>query len=171
MPESSITPTPTYSNMPSTVSSFGFGTGIKTAMPSIILENTIVDANIQALLNFESITSKELISILRNDLVSGRTKTNTPIKNLASLELRYGPKNIISLQGSSDSYFANFPIKLERKIPDVGTGPNGAVVYIDQDTNDLVVNIQDLADDERVEIQIMKRGNILNDTIYGEGNI
>lgn len=167
----SISAIPELSSITPTSSLLGSFSGIKTATPAIILENTIVDANVQALLNFESVTSKELISIIRNDLVSGITRTNTPIKNLSNIELRYGPKNILSLQGTSDSYFANFPIKLERKVPDVGTGPNGSVVYIDPDTNDLVVNIQDLADDERVEVQIMKRGDILSDTIYGEGNI
>lgn len=143
---------------------------IKVATPDIILENTISASPVQALF-LENISSKELISIVRNDVVNGKAVAYNPIKNLASLGIKYGPKTLVPLQGSSDTYFNNFPIKLERKVPEVGTGPFGEIVYIDYETNDLIVNVINLADDERVEVQIMKRGQILDDTIYTEGNI
>lgn len=142
---------------------------IKAARPDIILsEGTVADVASQVLF-FENIASKELISIVRNDTVFGKSLVYTPIKNVSSLALRYSPKNIIAIQDSSNTYFDNFTIKLEQRVPDVGTGPFGQIVYIDEETSDLVINVVNLQDDEQVEVQIMKRGTVLDDTIYTGG--
>lgn len=143
---------------------------IKSARPDIIVNvNTVISEQAQALF-FENITSKELISIVRNDTIFGKSNVYTPIKNVSSLALRYGPKSLIPLQSSSDTYFENFPIKMEQKVPEYGTGPFGQIVYIDEDTNDLVINVINLKSDEQIEVQIMKRSSVLDDTIYNGGN-
>ena len=142
---------------------------IKSARPDIILESTIISEPAMYSLIFEDIAGKELISIARNDTVNGQKVAYNPIKNLQSLGTKYGPQNLIPVQGSSRTYFDNFPIKLEKKIPDVGTGPFGEVVYLDDATRDLVINVINLAADELVEVQILSRGDILDDTIYTEG--
>jgi len=49
----------------------------------------------------------------------------------------------------------------------VGTGPNGEIVYLDENGN-LVVNIINLLSDEQIEIQIITSGEIFDDTIYDE---
>lgn len=163
-PESSV-----FVSQASTTSSVSTSS-VKAATPEIILNSTVEDSSI-AYLFLENIASKELISIVRGDVVSGKSIAYSPIKNLSSVGARYSSKNIVSLQGSSDTFFENFPIKLERKVPEIGTGPFGQVVYIDPATNDLIVNVINLAEDERVEVQIMKRGEVLDDTIYTEGTI
>lgn len=156
--------------MPSSNSGTGanLSSAIKTARPDIILENTVANESSQALF-FENISSKELISIIRNDVVYGKPVSYTPIKNVSTLALRYGPKNLVPLQAASDTYFDNFPIKLEQKVPDYGTGAFGQIVYIDDATGDLVINVVNLRDDEQVEVQIMKRASVLDDTIYTGG--
>lgn len=147
-----------------------FLSGIKAARPDIILDNGIVNEQTQYSLVFEDIASKELINIARNDTVNGQKVAYNPIKNLASLGVKYGPQSLVPISGTSRTYFDNFPIKLERKIPDVGTGPFGEVVYIDPDTKNLIVNVFNLLDDEFVEVEILSRGEVLNDTIYTEGS-
>lgn len=144
---------------------------IKAARPDIIIESNIISEPAMYSLLFEDIGGKELINIARNDTVNGQKVAYNPIKNLTSLGLKYGPQNLVPVQGSSRTYFDNFPIKLERKIPDVGTGPYGEVVYIEEGTRDLIVNVFNLAADELVEVQILTRGEILDDTIYTEGTI
>jgi hypothetical protein len=161
---SSISPTP-YTPIPT---SKDVSDAIKAARPDIIFENTVLDEQVLALF-FENITSKELISVVRNDTIFGQSNVYTPIKNLSTLALRYGPKNMIALENSSNTYFNNFPIKLDQRTPDVGTGPFGQVVYIDKDTNDLVINVINLREDEQIEVQIMKRFEVLDDTIYTGG--
>lgn len=165
---SNVSATP---NLPSPKpSNFNIAEAIKSARPDIIInKDTVASEQVQALF-FENITSKELITIVRNDTVFGRSNVYTPIKNISSLALRYGPKSLIPLQGASDTYFNNFPIKLEQKVPDIGTGPYGQIVYIDEQTNELVINVINLREDEQVEVQIMKRSSVLDDTIYTGGN-
>jgi hypothetical protein len=142
---------------------------IKSARPDIIINaDSVSSEQVQALF-FENITSKELISIVRNDTVFGKSNVYTPIKNISSLALRYGPKSLIPLQNASDTYFSNFPIKLDQRVPDIGTGPFGQIVYIDEETGDLVINAINLKDDEQIEVQIMKRSSVLDDTIYTGG--
>jgi hypothetical protein len=140
---------------------------IKIATPDIILvNNESIPQEIMVDLTFEDIGGQEIISIARNDLVNGQKIVYQPIKNLIDINFQYNSKNIISLENTSQNYFDNFPIKLDSKVPAVGTGPNGEFVYMDETTGDLVVNVVNLVEDEQVEIQILTTGSLLDDTIY-----
>ena len=153
----------------------------KPATPSLIaLNNPILDAEIMVDLVFENIGGQELINISRNDIINGQDVLYSPIKNLKDLYIQYNPNNIIKLEGTSDTYFKNFSIRLEaklpysginsngEKLPYLGTGPNGEIVYIDTETGDLVINVSSLDPDEQVDVEILAGGEILNGTIYGE---
>lgn len=163
-----VDPTPAVSATSFTGQSYSLDT--KAARPDILQESTVLAEEVVYSLIFEDIASKELINIARNDTVNGQKVAYNPIKNLASLGVKYGPQTLVPISGTSRTYFDNYPIKLEQKIPDVGTGPFGEVVYIDPDTKDLIINVFNLLDDEFVEVEILSRGDILNDTIYTEGS-
>ena len=144
-------------------------TQVKTATKDIILfDDGIVPVNLMADLIFEDIGGEELISIARRDTVNGQKITYQPIKNLSSIEQEYNPNNIISLQATADKYFANFPIKLDNRIPETGTGSNGDYVYIEPTTGNLVIEVVNLELDEQVEIQIATNGTIY-ETDFNEG--
>jgi hypothetical protein len=139
----------------------------KIATPDILLNSDLdVPIDMLAFLAFEDIAAQELIEIVRNDIVNGQTINYRPIKNLSSLAIRYSPQNLVALQNISNAFFNNFSIKLEQYIPEVGLGPGGVPVYIDPITRDLVVNVINLAEDERVEVQVINRGTIFDDTMY-----
>jgi hypothetical protein len=141
----------------------------KSATPEkIAISNPTLDPEIMSDLLFENIGGQELINISRNDLINGQDVAYSPIKNLKEVYIQYNPNNIIRLDSTSDTYFKNFAIKLESKLPSYGTGPNGEVVYIDPATGDLVINISSLEPDEQVDVEILDGGEILNGTIYGE---
>ena len=141
----------------------------KAATPSLIaLNNPILDEEIMIDLVFENIGGQELINISRNDTINGQDVLYSPIKNLKDLYIQYNPNNIIKLESTSDTYFKNFPIRLELKLPNYGTGPNGEVVYIDPTTGNLIINVSSLEPDEQVDVEILDSGEILNGTIYGE---
>ena len=141
--------------------------GIKIATPDLIITaEEVVPIEVMSDLLFENIGGEELINIIRNDIVSGQNVIYQPIKNLTSLYLQYNPQNVLSLQNTADTFFRNFPIKLEKKIPEVGTGPNGEIVYIEPETGNLIINVINLEEDEQVEVQMLNRGETLNDTIY-----
>lgn len=117
---------------------------------------------------FESLAGQELLSISRHDLVNGQSLIYRPIKNLSDLANKYSPMNLVALQSPSNVIFNNFSIKLSEKTPDLGTGPYGEIVYIEQATKNLIVNVFNLADDEQVEVEVMASGLIEDDTIYIE---
>ena len=140
---------------------------IKIATPDLILEDTTqINVEIMTDLIFENIGGQEIINIARGDLVNGQTINYSPIKNLLNINFKNNSKNIISLENTSETFFNNFPIKLDTHIPNVGTGPDGDSVYIDQTTGNLIVNVINMQPDEQVEVQIMVSGNLLDDTIY-----
>ncbi len=142
---------------------------VLVATPSLIaLSNPPLEIDIMADLIFENIGGQELINISRNDIVNGQDVIYSPIKNLKDLNIQYNPNNIIKLESTADTYFKNFPIRLESKLPSYGTGPNGEVVYIDSVTGDLVINVSSLDPDEQVDVQILNSGETLDGTIYGE---
>lgn len=154
---------------------------IKVATPELIaLSNPPLDIDIMADMIFENIGGQELINISRNDIINGQDVLYSPIKNLQDLYIQYNPNNIIKLESTSDTYFKNFPIRLEAKLPYsgigpngdelpyLGTGPNGEIVYIDPDTGDLVINVSSLEPDEQVDVEILDSGEILSGTIYDE---
>lgn len=142
---------------------------VKAATPSLIaLSNPDLSFERMTEIVFEDIGGQELINISRNDIVNGQDVLYSPIKNLKDVYLQYNPNNIIKLESTADTYFKNFSIRLESKLPDYGTGPNGETVYIDEKTGDLIINIAYLDSDEQVDVQILNSGETLNGTIYGE---
>ena len=134
---------------------------VKTATIDIILfddETTPIDT--MADLIFENIGGQELINITRSDIVNGQKISYQPIKNLSSIQQRYNPNNILSLQQTADKYFAGFSIKLEDKIPNEGNGTNGENVYIEESTGDLIIEFININNDEQIEVQITTDGTI-----------
>lgn len=142
---------------------------IKIARPDIILVNAdSIPRELQADLIYEDIGGQEIINIVRNDMVNGQNAVYNPIKNLSEINSQYNSNNIINLENTSDSYFKNFPIKLDSHVPLVGTGPapEYPIVYLDDENGNLIINVINMAPDEQVEVQIVSRGLLLNDTIY-----
>ena len=108
---------------------------------------------------YEDISSQELISISRSDIINGQKILYQPIKNLSSIQQQYNPNNILSLQQTSNTYFAGFSINLADKIPDEGNGLNGENIYINS-AGELIIELINLNSDEQVEIQIALSGTI-----------
>jgi hypothetical protein len=138
--------------------------------PQYLVTNEQEDASLLEFLtelSFESLGGQELINISRHDLVDGQKVVYTPIKNLSSIRSQYNPANILSLQGSSDVTFKNFAIRLEDYLVYDGTGPGGEAIYMDSDGN-IVLNFINIPDSYQVQVELIRKGTVLNDTIYGE---
>lgn len=157
----SMATTPATPALASTISSSLTSNAVKTAGSDIILfDDEIVPIEIMTDLIFENIGGQELINIARGDIVNGQKITYQPIKNISDIERQYNPNNIISLQKTSDIYFANFPIQIKDKVPNIGSGPNGEYVYLDSVNGDLTINVINMQNDEQVEIEIGTDGTI-----------
>lgn len=141
---------------------------IKVATPEAIkLNNPSLPIDLMTQLVFQDIGGLELINIARNDIIAGQNVIYQPIKNIASLYLQYNPQNILRLQDTSENYFKNFSIKFESKLPNVGTGPNGEIVYVDPTNGNIIINVVNMEPHEQVEVQMMSSGDVLSGTIYG----
>ena len=139
---------------------------VKVATPSLLaLSNTPLDINSMVELIFQDIGGQELINISRSDAINGQDIVYSIIKNLKNIMLDYNSNNIIKLQGTSDNYFKNFSIRLEQKLPEKGTGPNDEMVYIEESTGNLIINLINIEKGEQVEIEIINQGEVFDDTI------
>lgn len=144
---------------------------IKIATPDLIQFN---DANIPVEymtdLLFEQVGGQEIISISRNDIINGQRVLYTPIKNTAQIATAFNPLNMFPSIDDTNSFFKNFSIRLEDKIPATGTDVSNDevidIVYIDEFNGNLVVNVVNMLPDQRVEVQVIETGNDLDDIIY-----
>jgi hypothetical protein len=134
---------------------------VKTApIDTVLFNDNELPIEVMTDLIFEDIGGQELINIARNDIINGQQVSYQPIKNLSSIQQQYNPNNILSVQSTSDKYFSNFPIKLENKIPNPGTGPNSSYVYLDSTNGNLVIEAINLEIDEQIEVEITVSGTI-----------
>lgn len=141
---------------------------VKAATPDLIeFNDQLIPDQLMTNLIFDKIGGQEIITIARNDIVNGQRIAYRPIKNLADIQLRYNPSNLLSLQNTSSFIFENFSIRLEKAIPKYPSGPNNSYVYINE-SGDLVIEVVNLAVDEQIEVQILSSGDVLDDTIYVE---
>lgn len=138
------------------------GPGIKAATPDLFVSEKVDDPGILENLLFESVAGHELLSLSRHDTVNGKNVIYRPIKNLSALSIQYSPQNLLSLQNPSNAYFNNFPIKFEERVPD---GNEDDIVYVDQQTGDLIINVINMEPDEQIEVQVLTSGEVLDGTI------
>lgn len=142
---------------------------VKPATPDLIVFN---DDNIPVEtmtdLIFEDIGGQEILGLSRNDIVNGQKIVYNPIANTSAIGMKYNSQNIFTVPSTAESYFKNFSIKLDSYVPEfgTGTGPEGEILYVDADTEDLIVNVINMSSNDQVEIQILSSGYPTGDIIY-----
>lgn len=141
----------------------------------LVFDETSVDIESIAQMTLDDIGGQELLESTTTDMIydlKTQAAGNQIISNLSSVQELYNSKTLISLQGTSEKYFANFAMDISKYIPLVPTSSSGSHVYIQTDsTTNLdsliieVVNI-DLENNERVEVEILAYDDFYHDTIY-----
>jgi len=137
-------------------------------------------------LYFEEINGHALLLLNNTNFVNPPSINYQPIVNMWEIAKRYDPKKILGLQDTADTYFNNFSIKLENKIPKIPSSEstNGKNVYLatSQDliltavvvgynrSARLVIETVNMEKDERVEIEILSDGTIDTDLIEEYGS-
>jgi hypothetical protein len=138
----------------------------KVAVPNAVDQlNEPLSYDVMTEIIFQDIGGQELINISRADAINGQNIMYSIVKNLKNIMLEYNSNNIIKLGGTSDVLFKNFSIKLEDKIPKYGNGTNGAIVYLEQASGNILIDLINLEDEEQVEIEIINQGGYFDDTI------
>lgn len=169
-----VNPTPEVPDIQMT-QTFSTRSSVKVATPDLILFNeSSVPVDIITDLLFEEVGGQEIISIARNDIVNGQDVSYNLIGNLNGLERRYNSKNIFSLPDTIEKYFSNFSIRFGIHVPEEGTGPEGERVYILQEDSataergDLIIDVTNMETNERVDVEVLRSGTPLSDTMYTE---
>ena len=73
-----------------------------------------------------------------------------------------------------EKYFSNFSIRFDTHVPELGSGPNGQRVWIADknyffaERGDLIIDVVNMEINERVDIEVLRSGTALGDTIYME---
>lgn len=161
---------------------------VKVATPDIMIKTGSGNLPIDTMTDmiFQEIGGHEIISISRNDLVNGRNVSYQLVRNLEDINIEYNSSNILPVPGGSDDYFNSFAIRFNEHIPTIvegvdaqnnqifyylenplyGPGPNNKTVYIEPDTGDLIIDLVKIKDTYQVEVEIMNKATIEDDTIY-----
>lgn len=144
---------------------------VKNAVPGdILIDDNELPVDLIVKLTLEKIGGIELISLVRHDTVNGQNIAYRPIKNVSQLAIEYNSQNLVKMPNSSDSYFKNFPIKLESHMPQTTNVLPPTVAYIDNDTGNVIIDLVNLKADYEIEVQMVFTGKVFddNDTIYEE---
>ena len=136
----------------------------KPATPDLIeFDNSQVPIEFMTDILFEQVGGQEILSISRNDLINGQSVLYNPIRNVSQLNIKYGPSTIIPMPDTIEFYFNGKAIKLEEKIPETGES-----VSVDTTRGDIVIEVNNLAPSEKVEIEILFGPNPVDGIIWSE---
>jgi hypothetical protein len=142
---------------------------VKYANPGDVVEDiNELPVDLILKLTLEKIGGMELLSLVRHDTVNGQNIIYRPIKNISQLAIEYNSQNLVKMPNSSDSYFKNFPIKLESHLPQTTNELPPLAVYIDPVTENVIIDLVNLKVDYEVEVQMVSSGKVFDDTIYTE---
>jgi antitoxin component YwqK of YwqJK toxin-antitoxin module len=142
---------------------------VKYATPDdVLIDTNDLPVDLILKLTLEKIGGLELINLVRHDTVNGQNIVYRPVKNISQIAIDYNPQNIIKMPDSADSYFKNFSIKLENHIQQTTNELPPLVAYIDETTQNVVIDLVNLKADYEVEVQMVSSGKVFNDTIYTE---
>lgn len=120
--------------------------------PSDIIQFDDSNIEIQLITNllFEDIGAIELSDMSRSDLIDGQEVIYKPIVNLPELKRDFDPNKIISNIPMVD-YFSRFLINLLSR---------GMYEPYFDDNGNLIIEIDKVLDDEKIEIEILSNGTI-----------
>jgi hypothetical protein len=146
--------------------------GVKAARPDIIVQDESLPIDTINELFVQDLGGHELLNISRHDLIDGSQAEYSLISNTNKVNQKFNPQNIVSIPGKLSEVFRNFTIELQNHAPDFGTDDNvtapGDVrdrVYISKITGNLVIDVINLNINDRVEVEILNSGEIINDTM------
>lgn len=146
------------------------GNSVKVATPDLIeFNDASIPIEFMTDLMFENIGGQEILSVSRNDTVNGQKVLYSPIKNIAQVSTNYNPQNLFVITDTSSSYFNNYSINLQERVPEIGSNSAAnevpEIIYMD-DNGDIVVNVINMRINDQVEISVVDNITQLGDILY-----
>lgn len=139
--------------------------GTKVATPDILVSEDQIQIDTMADYIFPMIGGQEILSVSRSDLINSPYNNNyTPLLDAGNVFNNEVP---IRSSDGTNNVFNAYTINLNDHIPQ-GTTSNGVQPVESDITSGLItINLKNLRPDYRVEIEILRDGQILDDIIEG----
>lgn len=102
---------------------------------------------------FEDLSLFELMELGRSEMVLGQNVSYQPIKNISDIYFTYSPKKILGLSGTFSDTEASSALKIGQYSVD-------GAIYLDEETGDLVVAVENVKDGFLVQVEIVSGGEI-----------
>ncbi len=136
---------------------------VKPASPDLILfDDAAIPLEFITDLLFEQVGGKEIINIVRNDILNGQSISYNLIKNSSELAQTYSPNNIFRVPGTMAEFFENFSIKFGLYVLE---NQNPASLNEAGDL-EILISASALQKNDLTEIEVLIAGTLENDTIY-----
>lgn len=118
---------------------------------------------------FQQIGGRELIGLTNQNIINSLRGNSSKISNMFAINFNYNIDNLVPVASSLEEIMNSYVLKFNSYVPETGTGPGGTIVYFDNNQN-LIIDVQNLAPNERVQVEILSQGDLFDGTIY-ERNI
>lgn len=149
--------------------------GVKVARPDIIIQDESLPIDTMGEIFIQDLAGQEILNLSRHDLINGARANYSLISNSDKINQKFNSSNIVSIPGKLSEVFKNFAIELQNHVPDLGTEDSELLptekpsrVYISRITGNLVIDVTNLGPNDRVEVEILNSGTVINDTIVTE---
>jgi hypothetical protein len=134
---------------------------VKVATSNLFITEQVIDKTDQmADAIIEDIGGQEIINITRNDLLNGQNVTYNVIENLESTQRQFNPNELIKLQSTSADFFDTFTLNIDNFTPNYGTGNGGEIVYVDENSGEVIVNTINLSNNLVLEVEFVSYSEI-----------
>jgi hypothetical protein len=142
---------------------------IATADTFIEVNKAVTEQQADAMtqLLFEDISSQELLIAKRHNNVNGQDVRYEIIANMEDIQEAYDVNNILALGTTEYEQTENFGLDIGQYIPSAPTNSGGqnSFVYVDLETFNLIIEVANIATDERVEVEFLAYDTINNGII------
>jgi hypothetical protein len=143
----------------------GVEAGAKVATPDILLSEEQVNIDTMADYIFPAIGGLEILSVSRSDLINSPYNNNyTPLLDAGNV---FNNEIPIRVSDGTENVFNTYTINLNDHIPQGTTSMGVEPVESDLTSGLITINLKNLKPNYRVEIEILRDGQIVDDTIEG----
>lgn len=139
--------------------------GTKTATPDLLITEDQISVDTMADYVFPMIGGQEILSVSRSDLINSPLNNNyTPLLDAGNVFTNELPIRFVD---ASPNIFNTYLINLNDHIPQGTVSSPVSPVESDTTNGTITINLKNLRPNYRVEVEMVKQGSIVNDTIEG----
>ena len=103
-------------------------------------------------LYFQDVGGTEILSVARHDTIGGEEVAISHVDNIKDIRVNFNPLNIL-MSTELQTLFSKYAIDIKQKVGSI------ADTFVMDESNNLVVNVENINSDEYVQIQVSKNAD------------